>query len=276
MKKLNCRLIASDFDGTLADSENQVKPEVLNAINEYIKDGGIFAVCTGRILSAIIGRLRELKLKGLVVAGQGSVIADIQSGRIIKDTAFTKSQAVEICRGLESLNINVQAYGNYSFYSSMPAKDKYLKLYESIIGVEALHTDKKLSEFLEASNFRCSKFATLCAPSDREELYGKILKMFAGKYDVTCSANVLVEVSQYGETKGEALKFLAEYYGVPMDKTCAVGDNLNDLSMLEAAGYGIAVGNASDELKERVKLVTVTNDTGAVAKVIEKYGYIND
>lgn len=276
MKKLNCRLIVSDFDGTLADSDNGVKPEVLNAINEYVSSGGIFAVCTGRILSAIIGRLRSLQLKGLVVAGQGSVIADIESGEVIKETNFTKVEAVEICKGLESLGINIHAYGNYSFYSTMPSDDKYLKIYEDIIGIKALHTDRKLSEFLENSDFKCSKFATLCAPEDREEIYKKISEMFAGKYDVTCSANVLVEVSQYGETKGAALKFLADHYGVPMDKTCAIGDNLNDLSMLQAAKYGIAVGNASDELKKNVMLLTVTNDMGAVAEVIKKYGYIND
>lgn len=276
MKELNCRLIVSDFDGTLANSQNQINPEVLEAINNYVRGGGIFAVCTGRILGAIIYRLRELNLKGLVVAGQGSVIADIESGKIIKDTCFTHSQAAEICEGLESLGINVQAYGNYEFYSDLPADNKYLNLYESIIGVKALHSERKLSELLKEGDFKCSKFATLCAPADRDELYAKISKMFGDRYDVTCSANVLIEVSQFGETKGAALKFLADYYGVPMDKTCAVGDNLNDLSMLEAAGYGIAVGNASDELKKRVKLITVTNDGGAVAKVIEEYGYIND
>ena len=276
MKKLNCRLIVSDFDGTLANSKNQINPEVLEAINQYVQDGGIFAVCTGRILSAIIYRLRELKLKGLVVAGQGSVIADIESGEIIKDTHFTRSQAVEICKGFESLDINVQAYGDYDFYSSLPEDEEHLNLYESIIGVKALHSDVKLSKFLANSDFKCSKFATLCLPKDQGNLYKKISEMFADSYDVTCSANVLIEVSQYGETKGAALKFLAEHYGVPMDKTCAIGDNLNDLSMLEVAGYGIAVGNASDELKKKVTLTTVTNDEGAVAKVIEKYGYIND
>ena len=85
---------------------------------------------------------------------------------------------------------------------------------------------------------------------------------------------MLVEISPLGETKGRALEFLADYYGVKIGETCAVGDNLNDLSMIEAAGCGVAVGNAAKGLLDRAKYVTVTNDEGAVARVIEDFGYI--
>ena len=77
MKRLNCKLIVSDFDGTLADSENNVGAEVISAIDEYRSLGGIFAVCTGRILPSVLPRLRQIGLSGLVAASQGSTIADI-------------------------------------------------------------------------------------------------------------------------------------------------------------------------------------------------------
>ncbi len=70
------------------------------------------------------------------------------------------------------------------------------------------------------------------------------------------------------------MKFLAERYGIPMEKTIAVGDNLNDLSMIEAAGLGVAVGNAVQPLKNAADFVTVTNTDGAIAKIIEEFGYI--
>ena len=88
MKELNCRLIVSDFDGTLANSENQVPESVVNAINAYVNDGGIFAVCTGRILPSVLPRARGMGLKGLVVACQGSVIAEIETGKIIRNVCF--------------------------------------------------------------------------------------------------------------------------------------------------------------------------------------------
>lgn len=276
MKELNCKLIASDFDGTLANSENEVPEKVVSAINAYIENGGIFAVCTGRILPSILPRVRQLGLKGLVVACQGAVISDIESGKIVRSVGFSNRQAAEICAAAEELYNNVQAYVEDGFYSSLPAGEKHLALYESIVGVEARHPDERLSQFVLHSSSRFNKVAVLCRPEDQKELYASLKERFDGRYDVTCSAKVLVEVSPFGETKGKALGFLAAHYGVPVEKTCAVGDNLNDLSMLLAAGYGVAVGNAVKELKEAVKFVTVTNDEGAVARVIEEYGYMKN
>ncbi|MDE7162456.1 MAG: Cof-type HAD-IIB family hydrolase [Clostridia bacterium] len=276
MKKLKCKLIVSDFDGTLANSQNEVPDDVVKAINSYISDGGIFAVCTGRILPSILPRVRTLGLKGLVIAGQGSVIADIQTGKLLRDVCFTNAQTAEICAALEELKSNVQVYNNDGFYSDLPEDEKHLNLYESIIGVQANHVETPLSEYVSTSPERFNKVAALCRPEDQEELYSQLLKRFGNKYDVTCSAKVLVEISPYGETKGKAVEFLAQYYSVEIDETCAVGDNLNDLSMILTAGYGVAVGNAAKGLLDRTQYVTVTNDEGAVARVIKDFGYIQN
>lgn len=275
MKNLNCKLIVSDFDGTLANSDNEVPDEVKNAINGYVSDGGIFAVCSGRILPSVLPRVRKLGLKGLVIGCQGSVIADIESGEIIKSVGFSIAEISEICAYFEELDTNVQAYFLDGFYSDLAKDDKYLKTYEDIIGVTARHTDMPLSEFASQSGLPFNKAATLCHPDEQAELFKKIKEKFGARFDVTCSAKVLIEVSPFGETKGEAVKFLAAHYGVPIDKCCAIGDNLNDLSMIEAAGVGVAVGNAVDGLKAAANFVTVTNDEGAVAMVIDKFGYVN-
>lgn len=274
MKKPGCKLIVSDFDGTLANSANEVPDGVKNAINKYVADGGIFAVCTGRILPSILPRVREIGLKGLVIACQGAVIADIESGKILRNAVFAEGETAEICAFLESIDTNVQAYFTDGFYSDLPDGEKHLKLYEDIIGVKARHSDKPLSKVAQAGGF--NKVATLCRPDEQEELYKKIRQKFGGRFDVTCSAKVLIEISPAGETKGAAVKFLSAHYGVPIEKCCAVGDNLNDLSMIEAAGVGVAVGNAVEGLKAAADCVAVTNNEGAVKWVIEKFGYIEN
>lgn len=276
MKKLNCKLIVSDYDGTLANSKNAVDKRTVEAINQYVRDGGVFAVCTGRILPSILPVVRGLNLSGLVVASQGSQIADIKTGKVIRDVCFTSEQTAKICAVLEELQTNVQVYDLQGFYSSLPEDEKHLNLYESIIGVSARHANAPYSEYVLKNNMRCNKVATLCHANEQEELFKKIYDHLGGEFDVTCSASVLIEISPLNETKGSALKFLAEHYGVPVEKTCAVGDNLNDLSMVEAAGVGVAVGNAVHGLKEKADFIAVTNDEGAVAEVIEKFGYSND
>ena len=275
MKKINARLIVSDFDGTLANSKNEVPGKVVKAIEEYERAGGIFAVCSGRILSSIMPRVKEIGLGGLVVACQGSVIADLSSGEIIRNVSFTGGQTAEICGVFEELETNAQIYFNGGYYSDLPVGERHLKRYEEIVG-GALHSQlplKYVALNAEKEGVRFNKVATLCYPVMQAELYKKIRERLGDRYDVTCSAAVLVEVSPLGETKGKALRFLAERYGVPVENTVAIGDNLNDLSMIEAAGVGVAVANGVEELKRAADYVSVTNDECAVADVIAKFGF---
>lgn len=273
MKELNALLILSDFDGTLVNSDHVVTDEVREAIGKYVADGGVFAVCTGRMLASILPQVRSLGLKGLVAAYQGTVIADIESGALLKCGGFEPSQGHEICKALEENASFVNAYFDDVLLTDIPADNPYLKQYEEITGITAQHAPVPVSEYILKNGIRCQKIASLCFPDQKLALYRKLEARFGDRYDVTYSADVLVEVSPAGDDKGGALKFLADRYKIPQARTVAVGDNLNDLSMIRAAGVGVAVGNATEELIKHADFVTVTNDEGAVAKVIETFGY---
>ncbi len=274
MKKLNCGLIVSDFDGTLLTSEHEIPERVRNAINEYVASGGIFAVCTGRMLRSILPRVREMGLTGIVAAYQGGVIADIGSGKIIKTNALTAENSAFICRTLKSLGCFINVYSGENLYTDIPKDNRYLRLYENITGVEAISvSDMPLADYVVKRGLLCQKVASLVDPKEQAALYDRLTGLLGDRYDVTCSANCLIEISPLGDDKGAALEFLAEYYGVDLPNTVAIGDNLNDLSMIEKAGYGVAVGNAADGLKAKADFICVSNDECAVAQVIEKYGF---
>lgn len=273
MTNLNAKLIVSDFDGTLTNSDGRVTDEIKNAILQYVSDGGIFAVCTGRMLASILPRVREIGLKGVVVACQGTVIADIQSGKIIKCVGLKSQEAAEICKVLEDNGDHVNAYSGSRLISGLPAENYGLKAYEAVTGITAEHVGIPISEYILKNNLICQKITSLCAPQDKLHIYKYLLDKFDGRFDLTYSADVLVEIAPLGEDKGNALKFLAQYYNVPIEDTVAVGDHLNDLSMIRAAGVGVAVGNATQALKEQADYITVSNNDGAVAKVIKKFGY---
>lgn len=276
MKDLNYKLIVSDFDGTLANSKNEVPSFVVEEVNNYVSAGGIFAVCTGRILPSILPRVREMGFNGLVIASQGCQIAEISTGKLIKNCVFSREQAYKICSYLEALGVNIQLYSDTGFYSTLPKDEPHLNLYESIIGLNALHLDIPLSRFVKSAESKFCKASILVKQEERQALYEKIKAYLGDEFDVTCSAKVLIEISPLGVTKGEALKYLAQRFNVPMQKTVAVGDNLNDISMIEVAGLGCAVGNGEDELKRIAKYVAPTCDEGAVADIIKKFGYKND
>jgi len=277
MKRINCKLIVSDFDGTLLNTKYTISQTVKDAINEYVSAGGIFAVCTGRMLKSILPRVRELGLKGFVAALQGTVIADIETGEIIKCGGFKNEEAKEICDEFLLNGYNVNAYCENTLYTTIPQDDKKLKLYLDITRVEAEYvTHCSMGEYLTENNILCQKIGCLVDPRKMLDLYGKIKQSIGDKYDVNYSAVILIEVSPKGDDKGEVLRFLSKKYKVPMEKCVAVGDSLNDLSMIKQAGIGIAVANAAEPLKAEADYITVSNDEDAIAKVIEKFGFINE
>jgi Cof subfamily protein (haloacid dehalogenase superfamily) len=276
MREINYQLIISDFDGTLLDSTHQVPEKVKNKIHEYIQSGGKFVVCTGRMLRSILPRVRALGLTGLVVAYQGTYIADIESGKIIRNGGMPASDVAEICKCIESYGGYCNVYNGDELYTDMPSDDKYLISYQNITGVVATEVPAKpMSQFVLDNNLFCQKVTSLVPARDRDKLYCHLKDKLSKAFDVTCSADVLVEVSPYGDNKGVAVEYIANYYNIPIEKTIALGDNLNDLSMIKVAGIGVAVGNATEELKKAANLVTLTNDEGGVAEIIEKYGFKN-
>ena len=273
MRTINYPLIISDYDNTLTNAKNQIPKEVRKAIKEYVECGGIFAICTGRMLRSIMPQAKRLGLNGLLAANQGIVIADIGSGKLIKNCGMTADETAYVCRSIEKLNQHINLYSGDNLYTDIPKNNKYLKQYEKIVQIKSIHMDGKASDFALKSNLTYQKVAILIDPNKRQKVYESLSNELGDKFDVTCSANVLVEVSPYGETKGKAVEFLAKHYGVPIDKTIAVGDNLNDLTMIEAAGIGACVGNGVEELKRAANYVSLPSCKGGIAQIIERYGF---
>ncbi len=273
MRKLNYRLIASDFDGTLLNDEHEIPEKVKKAITEYTENGGIFAVCTGRMLRCILPNVRSLGLKGLVVAHQGCVIADIESGKIIKNVAIDYQSVAEICSAVERLGHHVNVYSNDNMYTTIEKDTPYLKKYEKIVGIDSIFVEEKMSDFVLKNKLHAQKASILIEPENRDKLYADLCALLGEKYDVTCSAKVLVEISSKQEDKGTALKFIAEKYDIPIESTVGIGDSLNDVKLLQAAGLAVAVKNAEDALKATADFISVSNNDGAVAQIIEKFGF---
>ena len=274
MRKLKARLIISDFDGTLLTTSHEVPQRVKNAISEYVAAGGVFAVCTGRMLASILPQVRALGLKGLVAAYQGTVIADIESGQIIKDGGFAVEDCVRICNTLEERGYPINAYADNIMYTDLPEDDKLLNAYEKITGVRARFVrGQKMSGFVKERGLYCQKIVSVVSPDRKLPLYEYLVQKLGAEFEVTYSASVLVEVSPKGDDKGQALKYLAAHYGIEVADTVAIGDNLNDLPMIKAAGVGVAVQNAVPEFKQFADVVCPSCDDGGVAEIIQKYGF---
>lgn len=273
MKKINYSLIVSDFDGTLVNNDRTIVPSNKDAIKEYITNGGKFAISTGRLPAGIIARAEELELKGVVSCCQGSVIVDIESREVLLKGTISHEVTLQVCEKLESMGVHYHVYDLWDFYSNID--DEPLKMYERMTGSKGIILkDKTLPEFVRETKMEAYKFLVMVAPEDNAKIF-KILEAenFEG-CTITKSGAVLVEIINKNYSKGTAIEFLSKYYNIPIEKIVGIGDQWNDIPMIETAGLGIAVKNA-DELLKKAADVTFdyTNEEGAVGKIIEKYGY---
>jgi len=108
-------------------------------------------------------------------------------------------------------------------------------------------------------------------PEKIAELLETANSRFTGRFQITCSKPQFLEFNPLNATKGLALAQVAELLRIPMAEIAAFGDSLNDLSMLTTAGYGIAMGNARDDVKASVRHICRTNREDGVAHYIEEY-----
>ena len=275
MQKINYSLVVSDFDGTLANSKGEVSQDTKDAISKYRAAGGKFAISTGRMPAGILPRARELGLTGAVCCGQGSVIVDIETNEILMEGKIPNDVAVMICKRMEARGLHIQVYELWDYYSNMD--DEYLRYYEEVVKSKAkLVTDKPISKFVEETKMQPFKILAMVAPEENERIRLELEEENFPGCEVTRSASILVEVGNAAYSKGTSIEFLAKHYGVDMRRTIAVGDQINDLSMIKTASLGFAVKNADEMLKVDAITLDKTNDEDAVAWLIQEYGFTNE
>ncbi len=276
MRKINYPLIVSDFDGTLVNDDGTIAKENQDAIASYVAAGGKFAFCTGRLPNGILPRASELGLKGLACCCQGTIIVDIETRKSIFEARLPLESAVLACEKMEEMGLHIHAYEVDGFFANMD--DEPLRLYEKLVRHKAnLVLDKPLSVFLRECNFAPFKLLAMVEPNRSDAIIERLTKENIEGCALTKSAEFLVEVVNREYSKGTAVAFLAEHYGVPLEKTVAIGDQRNDLPMIERAGVGAAVANADEGLKAKANYVCArTNEEGAVAEIIEKFGFYGE
>lgn len=266
---MNYDLFISDFDGTLVRADGTVTESNKQAIASYREKGGIFAICTGRMMTSIRPRLKELGLtEGLVAAFHGAQIADVASGNLLRSVCFEERDALEILRFMEAHKLLFQLYAGDEFYAS--EESELLKGYESVCRVKAILPGVPLSEFVLKNRMQVIKIIALSPKTELKKMHALLAEAFGGKYYVATSSDYLVELMPKESSKAAAVRFLSEYYKIPIEKIAAIGDHVADIPMIAACGGRFAVANAVEPLKEIATVVPSVDDDG-VAYTLTNY-----
>lgn len=275
MQKLKFPMMISDFDGTLVNNDGTISHMNKNAIAKYRNDGGIFVISTGRMHYGILPRAKELGLKGLVSCCQGAIIMDIETQKTLSEGTISNKTTVQVCEKMEELGLHIHVYGKDAYYTNMD--DERLKIYEDAVRFKAVRVlDRPMSQFVKETGLCSYKIMALVASEKCLNVIRFLSQYTFDGCTLTKSDETLVEVINASYSKGTALEFLANHFQIPTTNVIAVGDQWNDVPMIEKAGLGFAVKNADNKLKEKAIALDYTNEEGAVAKIIEKYVYAEE
>ena len=252
-------LLASDFDGTLADSGGKIPESVISAIKYFMSEGGRFTVCTGRIFQGF-HLYSEEYINAPVLLGNGAMAYDYKNKEIVFNDA--------ICgEGLAAINdvisrfpcVAVETY-NFDKVCSINAGESSIHHFTSM-GID--FTEVEAPEQAQRPWTKVMVHAPDCSAEVQrlldEHMEVNYLKT-TGEY---------IEILKKGVDKGTGLLKLGEILGCKSCDIYAAGDGYNDVDMLKASAKGFVPENGSQEALAVADYITRTNDDGCIAHAIE-------
>jgi len=258
------KLVALDLDGTIVNKELKITPPIRKKIKELINLGVKVVLASGRMYLSAHRYAKELCIKEPLITYEGALIKEVDYGRTLHSIPLPINLVENLLKLANSLGITATVYDEEHFYTISYTKE--VAEYERISGLKAI-VNPNLSDFLPASPLKVI-FISL-NPQKIKELYQKFLPEYNKLLHLTISQPIFLEFLNLEASKGKALEWLCNYLNIPLDYTMAIGDNLNDKEMLLKAGIGVAMGNATAELKEIANYVVGTIEEDGVLEALE-------
>lgn len=282
------KLIASDMDGTLLNKKMQISPENISAIKEAQAKGVEFLVATGRAPSESQSILANVGLHTGFINLNGAMVFNT-NGKLMVNEPIPKEQSIKINKLLKDSGFYFEIVSADNVYSDSRLR-RIANFSDLLVDLNRKLTFKRAVSFaacsdeimkikyipnfkdlLEQPSFEAMKFVAFHpdGPKVFEHIRQEIEKM--GNLIVTASSSTNIEINNIKAQKGIALMDYAKLQGYKPNEVMAIGDNLNDESMIRMAGVGVAMENAAPEIKEIANFITKSNNENGVAYAIRHF-----
>lgn len=273
------KLVALDLDGTLFDNSSHISERNLTAIRSITDKGIHVVISTGRPFEGI--PFDQIKGTGInyAITANGSGIYEISTGKCLYENAMDEELVTPILNFLLTRDIHMDAFIGGKGYTPVQCVETAQKLtVPSSIKNYIITTRTRLDnilQFIHENQLKVQKMTLNFYPTADGTLIDRetVRKFLMSNPSITtvCGGYNNLEFTRADANKGIGLRKLAEILGVNPDATMAIGDTENDLAIIEAAGIGVAMGNATDAVKARADYVTTTNTKDGVAAAIEHF-----
>lgn len=278
------KLIASDMDGTLLDSSMQISPENAAAIKHATEQGVEFIVATGRNRTEALPALEQVGIECAMVTLNGAQVFD-KTGQSLFTVPIDAQTVTSILDLLDERDIYYEVATDQGLFSQ--SQEQRIELFATHLGEVMPHLTHKMAIAMVASQLEIlpihyvknvrqrlaeglEVLKIICFHKEEARVLGPVAKELEGfgELSITSSGANNIEINHRDAQKGIAVAHLAHERNIPLEQIMTIGDNLNDISMIQMAGVSFAMGNAALEIKEYAKYVTDTNIEDGVGKAI--------
>lgn len=263
------KVLALDLDGTLTNSQKQITPRTEAALRKAAAQGVKIVLASGRPTVGVQPLADQLDLAengGCILSYNGGRIVDCKTGQTLVQHAFPPELVGPVCEFAHEAGIVALTYDARGILTEDP-DNPYVQEEARINGIPA----RKVDDLASTVTFPVNKFLLVGDPERMPHAEELMQQRFAGKLSIYRSQPFFIETMPLGVEKAASLALLLRTMGLFDKNLMACGDGWNDLSMIEYAGLGVAMGNAVPPVKAAADYVTADNDHDGVGLAVEKF-----
>jgi len=261
------RLMAMDLDDTLLTDELTVSESTRETMKQAMERGVHLTIATGRMFASAQRVAKQVGLNVPIITYQGSLVRNLMDEQVLYERYVPVEAAARLYAHCREHGLHLQTYIEDRLYAA--ADNNKLQAYAAQSGIP--YTIAEDFARMVTTSTRQAKLVVIDEPARLDAMKSELERSLGPNVHLTKSKDHYLELLHQEGTKGHALRFLADHYGIPMEETIAVGDAWNDREMIEAAGLGVAMANAVPGLKELADYITLSNNEDGVKHVLEKF-----
>lgn len=263
MGKFDGVLLASDYDDTLYDYNHRIPERNLRALEYFMAEGGTFTVATGRARRTFAPQFYLAPINAPVVLSNGAGIYDFRTGQSIEETFLLDGAARDLSEVADAFpTLAMEAYFQEGIYVWNPNEITFAHLKK--VGCDyVLAHPGQVPEPWEKAILHQEHELLL-------QVRDYLMERWSDRYEAIFSNHYYLEVTRKGSTKGSMVAKLAQYLHIQPENVYCVGDNQNDLSMLEISAVPFAPANCAQEVRDWGAVILCHCNDGVVADVVEE------
>ena len=264
------QVLVLDLDGTLTNSKKEITVPTKRALIEIQQAGKIVVLASGRPINGVAPLAEELELKkygGYMLSFNGARITQCSTSRLIYNRTVPQEVIRPIFEYVRDLKgVNIISYSDTEIFSAK-SPCKYTMLESRINNMNVVVPD----DFPASLPSSVNKLLLPGEPEALESLMPKLKAQYHGLLSIYRSEPFFLEIMPQNIDKATSLQKLLNSLGMTADEMICCGDGYNDVSMIEYAGLGVAMGNAQPAVKDSADFVTRTNDEDGILHVINLF-----